>query len=227
VPDSLAPRPTEAAPAATPSGDWLALGPAARLLGVDPDTLRRWADAGRVQSFTTPGGHRRFTRPELDRVLAIRRTGRRTLAALGATPERFARAYGRQYREGVAAPTAATGDQADREAFRTDGRRLIEALLTYLDVDRPGEKARIESDANEAVDQTARRLARAGMSPVDATAAFVAARAPFLSALESLGRRRALDASSVMRLYAEAATLLDRLLLRFVATFNQATKEES
>jgi hypothetical protein len=37
-------------------------------------------------------------------------------------------------------------------------------------------------------------------------------------ALESLGRRRALDAQAVMRLYAEAATLLDRLLLRFVAT---------
>jgi hypothetical protein len=55
------------------------------------------------------------------------------------------------------------------------------------------------------------------MTTADATKAFVAARAPFLLALESLGRRRALDAPAVMRLYAEAATLLDRLLLRFVA----------
>jgi excisionase family DNA binding protein len=227
VPDSLAARDSEPSPPTAESDGWLALGPAARLLGVDPDTLRRWADAKRVQSFTTPGGHRRFARRELDRVLAIRRSGRRTLAALGATPERFARAYGRQYRAGVAAPAAATEDEADREAFRTDGRRLVEALLTYLDAGSAAERALTESDANDAVDQTARRLARAGMSAVDATAAFVAARAPFLSALESLGRRRALDASSVMRLYAEAATLLDRLLLRFVATFNQAAKEES
>jgi excisionase family DNA binding protein len=227
VPDSLTPR--TSLPAAEPAADdgWLALGPAARLLGVDPDTLRRWADAGRVQSFTTPGGHRRFARPELERVLEIRRAGRRSLAALGGTRERFARAYGRQYREGVAAPTLATGDEADREAFRTGGRRLVEALLAYLDADSAAEKAAIEADATAAVDETAQRLARAGTGAVDATAAFVAARAPFLAALESLGRRRALDAPAVMRLYAEAATLLDRLLLRFVGTFNQSTVEGS
>src|SRR5258708_36013202 len=40
--------------------DWLSLGPASRLVGVDPDTLRRWADDGRVHAFATPGGHRRF-----------------------------------------------------------------------------------------------------------------------------------------------------------------------
>ena len=30
----------------TSSPELLALGPASRLVGVDPDTLRRWADAG-------------------------------------------------------------------------------------------------------------------------------------------------------------------------------------
>ena len=41
---------------------WLSLGPASRMLGVDPDTLRRWADEGRVEAYVTPGGHRRFDR---------------------------------------------------------------------------------------------------------------------------------------------------------------------
>jgi excisionase family DNA binding protein len=199
---------------ASPAPDWLALGQAASMLGVDPDTLRRWADAGRLRSFTTPGGHRRFARPELERMLAVRRSGRRSLAALGATPERFARAYGREYRAGVAAPGGV--DDAARAAFRTDGRRLVETLLAYLDADGSAEKARLEADANAICDTTAQRLAAAGMTAVEATGAFVAARAPFLLALESLGRRRALDAPAVMRLYAEAATLLDRLLLRFV-----------
>jgi hypothetical protein len=189
------------------------------MLGVDPDTLRRWADAGRVRSFTTPGGHRRFARPELERVLTVRHTGRRSLAALGVTPERFARAYGRDYRAGVATPGDV--DDAAREAFRTDGRRLVETLLAYLHADSAIAKSALEAEANGVVDQTARRLSRAGMSTVDATSAFVGARAPFLLALESLGRRRALDAPAVMRLYAEAATLLDRLLLRFVAALQQ------
>ena len=75
-------------------------GPASRLLGVDPDTLRRWADEGRIEAFTTPGGHRRFDRRELERLLEARHPGVGTgppLATLGATPDRLSRAYRRSY----------------------------------------------------------------------------------------------------------------------------------
>ncbi len=48
---------------------WLSLGPAARLVGVGPDTLRRWADVGRVEAFVTPGGHRRLSRRALERMV--------------------------------------------------------------------------------------------------------------------------------------------------------------
>jgi excisionase family DNA binding protein len=53
-----------------PLPERLALGEASRMLGVDPDTLRRWADEGRVPAFTTPGGHRRFERRALERLIA-------------------------------------------------------------------------------------------------------------------------------------------------------------
>ncbi|HHB91113.1 MAG TPA: helix-turn-helix domain-containing protein [Anaerolineae bacterium] len=39
---------------------WLTLSAASKLLGVHPATLRQWADAGKIPSFRTPGGHRRF-----------------------------------------------------------------------------------------------------------------------------------------------------------------------
>ncbi len=42
------------------NGAWLPLREASRRLGVSPATLRTWADEGRVPSFRTPGGHRRF-----------------------------------------------------------------------------------------------------------------------------------------------------------------------
>lgn len=215
-------------PARVPSSveAWLSLGPASSLLGVDPDTLRRWADAGRVRSFATPGGHRRFSRADLDRIQAARRSGRRSLAALGATPERFTRAYARSYRDGAAAPSVGTVDERAREAFRIDGRRLVETLLAYLDAPDAARKEPLEAQAVEAVELTARRLAAAGADPVIATGAFVAARGPFLAALESLGRRRSLDAPALMGLYAEAAALLDRLLLRFIAAFHNPEAED-
>jgi excisionase family DNA binding protein len=52
---------------ATP--EWLTLGEAARYLGVAQSTVRKWADADRVETFKTPGGHRRFRRDDLDRFM--------------------------------------------------------------------------------------------------------------------------------------------------------------
>src|SRR5581483_3842456 len=39
---------------------WLSLREASRQMGVAPATQRSWADGGRVPSYRTPGGHRRF-----------------------------------------------------------------------------------------------------------------------------------------------------------------------
>lgn len=44
------------------------MGEAARLLGVSPDTVRRWADQGRLATTRTGGGHREVAGPELARL---------------------------------------------------------------------------------------------------------------------------------------------------------------
>jgi hypothetical protein len=78
-------------------GAWLSLGPASRLIGVAPDTLRRWADQGRVESFVTPGGHRRFSRRSLERLVRVASPGRVPLIRLGVTYARLTSAYRRRY----------------------------------------------------------------------------------------------------------------------------------
>ena len=44
------------------------MGEAANLLGVSPDTVRRWADAGRLATERTGGGHRTVAGTELARL---------------------------------------------------------------------------------------------------------------------------------------------------------------
>ena len=39
------------------------------LFRVDPKTVTRWAQAGRISSFRTIGGHRRFRASEVRRIL--------------------------------------------------------------------------------------------------------------------------------------------------------------
>jgi excisionase family DNA binding protein len=199
----------------------LSLGPASRLLGVDPDTLRRWADDGRVPSWTTPGGHRRFDRPTIVR-LTRDRGGRRTsrpLADLGATPARLNRVYRQRY-----ATTGTPEGPADREAYRQDGRRLLTALVAYLDADDADADARAgaEAAATTIVDGYGRRAAASGTSLTEAVARFVEARQPFLAEIAGLGRRRSLDPAHLAALVDDAAVLLDRLLLRFIAAYQAA-----
>jgi excisionase family DNA binding protein len=208
-----------AEPTTRTAGAWLSLGPASRLLGVDPDTLRRWADDGRVPSWTTPGGHRRFDRRALAHLAADRRGHRTTrpLADLGASPARLNRVYRRRYAgdQVVGEPV----DAAGREAYRAEGRRLIGALLTYLDADAGDAPARAaaEAEATAIVDGHGRRAAANGTSLTEAVSQFVAGRQPFLAEIAGLGRRRSLDPTHLAAIIDDATLLMDRLLLRFIA----------
>ena len=55
--------------------EWLTLGQAAAFLGAAQSTVRKWADGGRLPTFYTPGGHRRFRRSDLEAFLAGPRGG--------------------------------------------------------------------------------------------------------------------------------------------------------
>ncbi len=47
---------------------------AATYLGVHEYTLKRWAREGKVTGFRTPGGHWRFSKPDLDAFLTAGRS---------------------------------------------------------------------------------------------------------------------------------------------------------
>jgi excisionase family DNA binding protein len=48
---------------------WVKINEAARFLGVSQDTLRRWEKKGTLIPRRTVGGHRRYSRKQLERVL--------------------------------------------------------------------------------------------------------------------------------------------------------------
>ncbi len=206
-------------PADRPQPERLALGAASRLLGVDPDTLRRWADEGRVPAFTTPGGHRRFERKALERLIAARRTGPdRGLSSIGSNADRLSAAYRRRYSEqhGTSLDPRARVPAADRESFREVGRQLVDALVRHLD-ETGQARAVAEREAIDLAAHLGERLALYGVPLSDGVSMFVVARRPFLAELGVVARRRGVDAARVGDLFEASTWLLDRLLLAFVA----------
>ena len=207
--------------------EWLALGAASRLVGVDRDTLRRWADEGRVEVYHTPGGHRRFQRRSLERMIARGQTERSTLASLGATPSKLADAYRRTYlsRDGLTPnPYAAVADK-DREVFRRNGRLLVDALVTYLNIQEHEPEVASLEDATALSFSLGARLAGSGTSLTEAVALFVAARRPFLGELGTLAQRRRLDSGQVATLFDAASQALDGCLLAFIDGHRDRTQK--
>jgi excisionase family DNA binding protein len=66
--DPLVPDPSDAF--RRPAERWLSPGEVARMFRVNPKTVSRWADSGRLPSRRTFGGHRRFPESEVRRLLA-------------------------------------------------------------------------------------------------------------------------------------------------------------
>lgn len=106
---------------------------AAEFLGVHPTTLRRWADAGEIPVALTPGGHRRFTRADIEAFVA-RRKRLRTIGSLEQIwADRAMEATRRDLHVSNAHPAWIDAfDEATRELHRVLGQKLMRISLSYL-----------------------------------------------------------------------------------------------
>jgi excisionase family DNA binding protein len=198
--------------------EWVRLSEASRLLGVSAGTVRRWSNSGRLQVFTTPGGHRRFHRPSLEELLPTERSPRTPLSRSGLTQARLARAY----RQEAGAASQQLGwvlDLTDEQRgwFRIHGRRIAELLLGHLDADDRTVAGNALSDASEEAAAYGRMAAGLGLSLSQSVEGFLQFRRPFLHELSLVSRRRRLDTTRATELIEEAERAMDELLLASMA----------
>lgn len=200
---------------------WLSLGQASRLLGIQPATLRRWADRGEVATFVTPGGHRRFPRSVIEGMVPHMRLRRPAAGSLGASEERMAQAYRR------ARPVDRSGSppwlmglsEEHRASFRERGRHLLGTLLEHLDApDRAAAAGLLERATADASDYGA--VSRSlGASLTETLELFLRFRGLFVSELAAVARRRRLDTREATALLVQAEAAMDRLLLALMKGF--------
>jgi excisionase family DNA binding protein len=194
--------------------DWLSLSEASRILGVAPATLRRWSDAGRVRAFTTPGGHRRFSRVALERLLPADRSRRPSVSGAGLTPGRIARTYRRAGREvAQELPWVMTLNDEQRVLFRERGQVLAGSLLLHLDSPSTEGAAHHLKEASVSAADYGRIAAGMGLSLSQTIEGFLRFRAPFHHELAVAARQRGFDAAETTDLLETAERAMDRLLV--------------
>ena len=198
----------------TADRDWVGLSEASQLLGVSPATLRRWSDAGRLRVFTTPGGHRRFSRATLERLLPADRSRRPSLGGAALTPVRLARTYRRASRSvSMELPWVVALTDEQRALFRERGQMLAAGLLRYLDAGLPEAAAHHLEEASATAAGHGRFAASLGLSLSQTIEGFLRFRTPFLHELVVTARRRGFDTAETTDLLEMTERGMDQLLV--------------
>ena len=189
------------------------------MLGVDPDTLRRWADNGKVEVFTTPGGHRRFLRSSIEAMIPRSRGARRTsLSAMGEAPDRVSSEFRKRVRTELSDQDwRARFDENSLRWFRERGMRMSDLLLGSMDTDRRSGRDQLLTQAEQLGREYGAEAKRAGLSLGEATQAFLFFRARFMAEIAQVARRRSLETSRAATLFTEADRALDRVILAIIA----------
>lgn len=189
------------------------------MLGVDPDTLRRWADNGKIEVFTTPGGHRRFLRSAIDAMLPRHRTARRpSLSAMGEAPDRVAAEFRRRVRTELSDQDwRARFDESSLRWFRERGMRMSDLLLGSMDTTRRSGRDQLLTQAEQLGREYGAEAKRTGLSLGEATQAFLFFRARFMAEIAHVARRRSLETAQAATLFTEADGALDRVILAIIA----------
>lgn len=191
------------------------LAEAAAIAGVSVGTVRRWSDEGRLPSFRTPGGHRRFRVADIERALAPASTDSvEALTALATS----------RIRRQLAAPRVreldwlAGFDEGGRDRLRLLGRHLLTTVEDYLAKRRS--RAAVLTEARQFGLLYGRELASAGFTVRQGIEAFTF----FRRGLEEAARRYAaqhhLPAAEIEDLRDNLDVLNDRVLLGIAEAYD-------
>ncbi len=200
------------------AGRWITLGQACKLLGVNESTLRRWADAGQVRSFRTPGGHRRFSEDDL-RALVAGQGPREPYSAIGSLA--LARIRRRLQRgRSQAAPWYAGLNENQRERLRLLGRRLVTLVSEYLT--KGARRSRLAEEAREIGEEMGRELANDGLPMRDFLEAFTFFRKGLDDTAMELSQKSQLSSEEAVEIWELLSSLADQVLLAIAGAYDEA-----
>ena len=150
---------------------WLPLGTASRVLGINQATLRSWADQGRIRAYRTPGGHRRFSREDVEAIIqsAVAPQAADRQRDLGDLALRRIRRrlHGRSI---AGEPWHEQFDDSSRSRMRLFGRHLLTLTTDYIN--RRRRRPELLEEARLLGQDYGQEMVRQALSLEDAIRAF-------------------------------------------------------
>lgn len=186
------------------------------MLNVDESTLRRWADAGQVRTFRTPGGHRRFAESDVRAIVHGR--SRRHYSDVGdlATKRIRQQLDGKESH----ANWYTHVDASQREKLRPLGRRLMALVAEYLA--KRGKKASLLEEARVTGAEYGMELASVGLSLQEAMEAFTFFRRSLDQSAKQALAKAGTEPSEAVDVCEQIMALADEVLLGIAGAYEPA-----
>jgi excisionase family DNA binding protein len=213
---------TESAGTRSGSGRWVSLRRACEILGADESTLRRWADAGRLRVYRTPGGHRRFSLSDLEGMVAGegRNRGSEEIERIAAAKIRRQLQRARQQEQGWYMSLS----DANRDRLRELGKRLLEMAGEYMD--KRTRRTGLLDEALEVGGEYGRVLLDAGLPLPSAVGAYIGFRKTMDETTRQTALRESLPLEEALAASGQVHALGDQVLLGMTAAYEAATSGE-
>jgi excisionase family DNA binding protein len=195
---------------------WVNLGRACEILGVNESTVRRWADAGQIRCFRTPGGHRRFAESDLVALTDGGNTG---------SDHELQTAAVRRIRRRLNAGSEGSGwyaktEEDVREASRPLGRRLVALVEDYISTTRKQQREEIEEEVDEIGRSYGKMLYERHTPLLQAMQAFTFFRRSLDDTAKQLAERNSMSTDDAAKAREAIAGLADRVLLGVTSAFD-------
>jgi len=192
---------------------------ASHILGVSEAALRQWTNDGKIKAFVTPGGHRRYSKEELKKLLTLRqkKLGIKDLAAEIENTVPIHRELSRTYLNSTSRHDGL--DKDARERLGELSQRLLKLIIRYI-----AEPLKREETINLARDigrSFGQLLAQLGLPLNDSVEAFIVHRVPLMNAATSMIRKREAYSGRLVEAISKVDYIMDEVLVALVSAHEQ------
>jgi excisionase family DNA binding protein len=198
--------------------DWIGLAEAAGLLGVHPNTVRSWADDGRIPVHRTGGNHRRFLREEIELWVESQRGNGSSSAGLLFQSVLWNTHLQISDGELEKEEWYQKIDERGRENYRSSGRETLLSLKAYVSDDG--------ANSHEEPCKIGRDYAfwahRNGLSSRDATRAFIFFRGILIQSILEVFEHSAVQEPQIWMVMAQKANeFADRVICALLDVYEE------
>lgn len=188
---------------------------ASQIIGVSEVTLRQWTNEGKIRAFTTPGGHRRYSKAELRRFIGLQpkvHSIKDLVAELEGASTSLREVAQSKFNE------TSWFDRLSRESqerLAQYGRRLLNLVIRYI-TDSSNREETIYL-VHETGRNFGEELAKQGLSLMDSLEAFVLHRDPVVNSTTHLLKKREVLNEHTVEAIPLVTHIMDEALVSLVA----------